>query len=83
MGFGFGNEDEGPEENKELKHEYTDTLKYIGYRSITVGMRVQSVLNGMTGEVVDKDKFKHIHIAWDNGNKSRAAITELTKVIAT
>ena len=82
MSFGFSDsEEEGEEESRELPHKFTDTLKYIGFKDIKPGMKVQSVLNGAKGEVIEIDTWKRVHIEWENGNKSKAIAHKLIKVV--
>lgn len=84
MGFGFNDTDTdtGDGKPKELEHKLSDVLSYRSWSNLKVGMRVQSILTGSTGSIVElEETLNTIHIAWDNGKVSRASRLDMNKVI--
>ena len=82
MGFGFA--DEGVEEDTKEKIQYSlkDVLKYRPWKEVKIGQRVQSLLTGNEGVIVDKEKLlERIEIEWDNGKCSGASRNDMGKVI--
>ena len=82
MSFGFSEDKNTDGKPKELEHNLSQTLKWQGWEPLFVGLKVQSVLNKAKGHIslLDK-KYNLVYIDWDNGNKSRASLSDLTKVI--
>ena len=86
MGFGFGDDGEDDKDDDVKKETIeckpSDTLKWAIWSSLKVGERVRSAHTGVYGNISELDNnYKLLHITWDNGNQSRASLSDLTKVI--
>lgn len=71
MGFGFVKDDEEKNTGPKIKHNYRDRLVHIDWDKLVVGTKVQSVLTGVKGTIVEKSKqWYKIKISWDNKKES-------------
>ena len=82
MGFGFTDSKEEEISGTEYKYKYSDKLTYLEWSDLSTGQRVQSVLTGTKGTIVNlSEEWFNVHIEWDNGNISNTSQKYYDKVI--
>ena len=81
MSFGF-TDDRFNKDEKKVKYNLDDAIKYQDWNNIKSGLKIQSILTGSLWIITKTDRnSKLVYIKWANGKTSRAYQKDLENAV--